>query len=117
MVHLLVLSFIPAHGSYLQGMETKAGKVYYVEGYVSTDPTYKEWKLMLALARLVSAMLARILPTRNGNEFHCGKYGLERSACTDPTYKEWKLLYGVMWKKIEGEHGSYLQGMETISLL
>ena len=76
---------------------------------ISTDPTYKEWKL--AMYPIICPLSsARILPTRNGNvnrlerrlpDFEHGSYlqGMETFAvsasvsfvlCTDPTYKEWK---------------------------
>ena len=59
-----------------------------------------------------------MLPTRNGNDlvlptrpFCCWKD-------TDPTYKEWKPLrrIGITGGQAN-THGSYLQGMETMSLL
>ena len=58
------------HGSYLQGMETRVGQGRHESLYISTDPTYKEWKLAHPVA-------AR--PRREG--------------CTDPTYKEWEPLF------------------------
>ena len=36
------------HGSYLQGMETDTFEDGVLKGYLNdTDPTYKEWKLIL----------------------------------------------------------------------
>ena len=100
-----------------------------------TDPTYKEWKHLrfhsapyqalkhgsylqgmetnLPIKLILNGLIARILPTRNGNSswviilaistFSHGSYlqGMEtghgsleraKSRSTDPTYKEWKLL-------------------------
>ena len=56
---------------------------------------------------------ARILPTRNGNQFPSEATQGSAFRGTDPTYKEWKLeeLYYHLQTPIE--HGSYLQGMET----
>ena len=58
--------------------------------WLGTDPTYKEWKLVLRLFMILNEGMARILPTRNGNQFWHGYWGA-------PTL-----------------HGSYLQGMETL---
>ena len=82
------------HGSYLQGMETGitvSKELPYVRG---TDPTYKEWKHGIA-------SMAK------------SDFG-ER---TDPTYKEWKRrTRGCGWGRFLA-HGSYLQGMETETLI
>ena len=41
-----------------------------LSGLVSTDPTYKEWKLTnISISASCSFNSARILPTRNGNSF------------------------------------------------
>ena len=61
------IKLITAHGSYLQGMETIVPSPDF--GYdLSTDPTYKEWKLEEFVR------LFEFIPS------------------TDPTYKEWKLI-------------------------
>ena len=78
----------PQHGSYLQGMETSLLiSVAFFE--CCTDPTYKEWKRNNGKL-FVANGLARILPTRNGNEVTMGLKN-DRWISTDPTYKEWKL--------------------------
>ena len=79
-----------AHGSYLQGMETdhkaliahlKIKHGSYLQGMETTI----DYQMMILLI-----YLARILPTRNGNE--------------DFIDKSWVF---------HTRHGSYLQGMET----
>ena len=100
------------HGSYLQGMETKL-PLNHQNSHFGTDPTYKEWKLYRLHLRHKS-VVARILPTRNGNK-SANKRASEFSKArilptrngnsaswrgvsyltkqgTDPTYKEWKLF-------------------------
>ena len=45
-----VKAVVGEHGSYLQGMETCIRGPTGYEHYQCTDPTYKEWKLLLGLA-------------------------------------------------------------------
>ena len=82
------------------------------KGITYTDPTYKEWKQILAIPRHIERKRTRILPTRNGNpslSAACiigsghGSYlqGME-TGVNNTTYQ----LHGNL-------HGSYLQGMET----
>ena len=122
------------HGSYLQGMETiQPRNKLYVK--TCTDPTYKEWKPHLHCTTLHSNSSTD--PTYKEWKQHTTTSPSKPTACTDPTYKEWKLFERVIpalqlpctdptykeWKHIpvvgwDAElvgHGSYLQGMETLS--
>ena len=79
------------HGSYLQGMETTAFLSTFTfpagmhGSYLQGMETHQD-------ARKRNApLLARILPTRNGNGKKVSGI-LRMIGGTDPTYKEWKLL-------------------------
>ena len=81
---------VMAHGSYLQGMETRRSPSCVYWFAESTDPTYKEWK---HATRTLS--------------------NPQKVLCTDPTYKEWKHISMASRISSTQKHGSYLQGMET----
>ena len=133
----LVFTIKKAHGSYLQGMETRYETLYigqvddntdptykeWKRGYTNmrmlplsahTDPTYKEWKLNNTIFRGFDVNWTRILPTRNGNRRRLASpwWGL-RSTRILPTrngnYSSLSLPCS------QPSHGSYLQGMETSS--
>ena len=80
--------------------------------WLSTDPTYKEWKPGNSSRMVSSSFAARILPTRNGNRAR-RRMPHPRNTGTDPTYKEWKPLRCATSVSMLLRHGSYLQGMET----
>ena len=68
---------LSGHGSYLQGMETVICSASVLALSLRTDPTYKEWKLLkISFAITSDDLIARILPTRNGNQKE-GKHSMQ----------------------------------------
>ena len=87
------LTFRHEHGSYLQGMETPL-PIEALEKLSAVHGSYlqgMETKRVLFIVEYREDIVARILPTRNGNWFPKSAH-----------------LSG-----LGGKHGSYLQGMET----
>ncbi len=101
------------HGSYLQGMETKCNKSRSPSCALRTDPTYKEWKLIAIIMRLIMAPPCTD-PTYKEWKRLLGFVIVPANMSTDPTYKEWKPAPASEWPHTDGGHGSYLQGMETV---
>ena len=84
-------AYLGKHGSYLQGMETADGQPrLWGFAVVSTDPTYKEWKLLLPYPSWQRATgtdpTYKEWKRPTSRESHSAVKG------TDPTYKEWKLF-------------------------